>query len=885
MKTIKFLVLLLASVLILTGCPSPTESSPVGDLTIDVTALALTNSTESVVVDNDLQLTVTMTPANASTTLNWASSVESVATVSSAGIITALAEGTTVISVSSSKDPSIKATVTVTVASGILPLTGFKLYNQKNSDGVIDEGTTTEIPGIINNKITLTNTSLSYINSSQFYGNTILYYETALTGDFRIQARILRVNDAVHSVSSNRGVLLGAIAKTAEGDFESAAKYALMMGRTKDEVRSYYYKDNGRGAGSPTITGSLTEYIFELKRDSAGITFSVFNSNTGELIEENTVANTSDTAGQGLDAALISGQPLYPCFIVGGATATISNVKLLSGTVDVDETSLFSTIEVEGTPVAVTGVTLIGTLLNSDDTYDYQTAYTADMDTIQLTAEVVPGSADVLTVTWSSSNTAAATVDANGLVTIVGAGDVTITVTTTDSGFTDKYEMHLTTDAVLTETVTISGSTSIMVGLTTTLSAAISPADATDQTVTWSSDNDSVAAVDSISGVVSGVSAGTGVTITATANDGSTITGTYTVEVTAAESLIFSWNSSNIFDATAAPVEVSGYTVTYRGSSPVVSETGIALGNNRFNIGTHYNDSGSAGAIEFDTSDSVNVDDGEFNFATQNALVTITYTASTGTGFLLYVNNNTSSSSKSVLGGDSKIEVDTALESTGGTTTFTIDRNALGNHESLATAFLQLRADSSTTVNITAISVEYISDTNLFSWDTSNIFDATSAPVTVDDVTVAYRGSSPVVSETGIAMGNNRFNIGTNYADSSSAGATLLETAADIVPDDGEFDFSTNNATVTIVYSASTGTGFNLYINNNTSSSSKSVLGGDSKIAVDTDLIADGGTTTFTIDHAALGDHTSLATAFIQLRADSSTTINITSISIDYDVE
>jgi hypothetical protein len=56
--------------------------------------------------------------------------------------------------------------------------------------------------------------------------------------------------------------------------------------------------------------------------------------------------------------------------------------------------------------------------------------------TRQLTATVAPANATNQAVTWSSSDPAVATVDANGLVTAVAAGTATITVTTADGGHT-----------------------------------------------------------------------------------------------------------------------------------------------------------------------------------------------------------------------------------------------------------------------------------------------------------------------------------------------------------------------------------------------------------------------------------------------------------------
>lgn len=64
--------------------------------------------------------------------------------------------------------------------------------------------------------------------------------------------------------------------------------------------------------------------------------------------------------------------------------------------------------------------------------------------TEQLTATVAPSNATDKSVTWSSSNTSIATVDSSGLVTAVSAGSATITVTTTDGGYTATCAVTVT---------------------------------------------------------------------------------------------------------------------------------------------------------------------------------------------------------------------------------------------------------------------------------------------------------------------------------------------------------------------------------------------------------------------------------------------------------
>ena len=60
---------------------------------------------------------------------------------------------------------------------------------------------------------------------------------------------------------------------------------------------------------------------------------------------------------------------------------------------------------------------------------------------LQLKANVYPAQAINKSVTWSSSDEGVATVDANGRVTVLAAGEATITVTTVDGGLTDQCKL------------------------------------------------------------------------------------------------------------------------------------------------------------------------------------------------------------------------------------------------------------------------------------------------------------------------------------------------------------------------------------------------------------------------------------------------------------
>ena len=107
-------------------------------------------------------------------------------------------------------------------------------------------------------------------------------------------------------------------------------------------------------------------------------------------------------------------------------------------------------------------------------------------------------------------------------------GSWKVRVRSTDDN-TKYADVAITVTPVKATGVTLSSSTlDLIEGATHTLTATVTPSTATDKTVTWSSNKESVATVNN--GVVTAVSSGTA-TITATANDGSGAKGTCTVTV------------------------------------------------------------------------------------------------------------------------------------------------------------------------------------------------------------------------------------------------------------------------------------------------------------------------------------------------------------------
>ena len=147
-----------------------------------------------------------------------------------------------------------------------------------------------------------------------------------------------------------------------------------------------------------------------------------------------------------------------------------------------------------------------------------------------LTATITPSNATGdKTVKWSSSNAEVAAVDSNGKVTAKKAGTAVITATSSNRKTASCTVTVKQKEIAITGISLNKSTTSITEGESETLTATITPSNATgDKTVKWSSSNTAVASIDS-AGKVTAKKAGTAV-ITATSSNGKTASCTVTVK-------------------------------------------------------------------------------------------------------------------------------------------------------------------------------------------------------------------------------------------------------------------------------------------------------------------------------------------------------------------
>ncbi|MDE6485097.1 MAG: Ig-like domain-containing protein [Duncaniella sp.] len=261
------------------------------------------------------------------------------------------------------------------------------------------------------------------------------------------------------------------------------------------------------------------------------------------------------------DVASVDDTGLVTALKPGESTVTATTVNGLS-----------ATCKITVIPVSVSGLTI------TPDKVDVTEGLTVD-----LTAVIEPHNATDKTITWTSSNTAVATVD-NGTVTAVTPGNATITATA--NGINATCEITVVEVSVEPESITLNSDKAELVeGESLQLTATVEPDHATDKTVTWKSSNEDVATVGT-DGLVTAIAKGSAI-ITATNSKGHSAECAITVisAVHVAESIELNSDMANITEgdtieltATISPETTTDKTVSWTSSDPsvaTVDENGV----------------------------------------------------------------------------------------------------------------------------------------------------------------------------------------------------------------------------------------------------------------------------------------------------------------------
>jgi len=424
----------------------------VNSASIPVTSVSLNQATATMNVGATLQLTATVLPSTATNkNVIWSSSASGIANVDASGKVSALATGTAIIT-ATTEDGGKTATCNITVNSASIPVTGVSL-NQTTATMIVGNTlqlTATVLPSTATNKKLIWSSSDSYVADVDASGKVFAF----AAGTARIT---VTTEDGGKTASCNITVNPASIPVTGVSLSQTSA--TMIVGNTLQLTATVLPSD---ATNKKLIWSSSGSYVADV--DASGKVFA-FAAGTARI-----TVTTED----------------------GGKTASC-NITVNPATISVTSVSL-----------SQTSATMI------------------EGATLQLTATVSPSNATNKNVSWKSSATGIAEVDASGYVTALKVGTARITVTTNDGGQTAYCDITVNPAPIPVTGVSLDQTTATLIkGSALQLTATVSPSNATNKNVSWKSSATGIADVDA-SGIVTALAAGTARITVTTADGGKT---------------------------------------------------------------------------------------------------------------------------------------------------------------------------------------------------------------------------------------------------------------------------------------------------------------------------------------------------------------------------
>lgn len=506
-----------------------------------VTGVTLSPTSVSLKVNESTQLSATVLPQEAGNKniRLWKSSQPSVATVDSNGVVKAISKGSTTISCYT-EDGNFSSTCIVTVEDNIVQVTSVSLSHNTIS---LEAGktiglTATVMPENATNKVVQWRSSNHSVAAVDANGNIAAVSVgtatiKAVTEDGNKMAEcMVTVTSNIPEPVKVTSITLNPMSLELEAGKTSSLSTTILPTNASDKTILWSSSNanvamvdtngivQGVNIGSSTITaktkdGNLAAYCAVRVIATTSVlpvysvtisqnTLSILKGNTGSLYA--TVYPTNATnkkimwTSNDTRVATVDSNGLITAFATGTVTITAK-------TEDGNKTAT-CIVTVTTNQTAVSSVTM-----------SKNTLWILQGNTSLLYANVYPTNATNKKILWTSSDTKVATVDSNGRVTAVATGTTTITAKTEDGNKTTTCIVTVTSNQIPIVTLSLQPSNiSLTVGKSVTIAPLITPTNATNKTVTWSSSQQSIATVD-VNGVVRAVAAGTTI-ITATANEG-----------------------------------------------------------------------------------------------------------------------------------------------------------------------------------------------------------------------------------------------------------------------------------------------------------------------------------------------------------------------------
>ena len=562
--------------LLLLSCDKPVEEVP-------VSSVSLSQSTAEMLVGETIRLTATVLPDDAKDkSVTWASSKTSVATVSSSGEVTAVAEGSATITASAGGK---SATCTVTVSRKDVPVASVSL-SQETAEMFIGETVqlkATVLPDDAKDKSVTWASSKQSVATVSGDGLVTALAEgtttvTASAGgkSATCTVTVSKKNIPVSSVTLDRyslalvegeyTVLVATVSPSDATDKDvewSSSRPAVASVDGNGTVRALAEGETvvtaSAGGKSATCTVTVSKKVIEvtsvtLSQETADMIIGEKVQLKATVLPSDATDRTVTWASSRQSVATVSDDGLVTALAEGTATITAS----------AGSKSATCSVTVSKENVPVTSVTL-----------DRSSVIMEEGQYMTLVATVSPADATDKTVKWKSSSPAVASVDENGTIRALAEG-VTV-VTASAGGYSATCAVTVVKKYVPVLSVTLDRtSVTLEKGQSTTLVATVSPADATDKTVTWTNSDDTVISL--VGGKVTALKEGTS-TVTAVAGDKSascvvTVAKTV-VPVTSVTldrtSVTLEKGSSIKLVATVSPSDATDRTVTWSSSDVSVA--------------------------------------------------------------------------------------------------------------------------------------------------------------------------------------------------------------------------------------------------------------------------------------------------------------------------
>ena len=507
---------------------------------INVTGITVTPDETNLVINGTLVLEASLEPSNATNQeIIWSSDDSSLVSVDENGNIVGLAVGTTsIIATTVNGDFVAVATITV-IGESIINVTGITVTPDETNlviNGTLVLEASLEPSNATNQEIIWSSDDSSLVSvdeSGNIVGlavGTTSIIATTVDGDFVAEAIITVIDESIVSVSgitvtpdATNLVIGGTLVLEASIEPLDASNQNVVWSSADVSIVSVDANGEliGVSLGTSVISVTTVDGNFVAQSTVTVVENGQVNVTGIDLAIESTTLEIGET--QILEAIITPTNATNTALIWSSEDASIvsvdANGEILGVAIGL---TVISVTTEDGNLVAEAIVTVVDNdAVRVTNITVSPSSVELELDsTLTLIASIEPNDASNQEVVWSSADPSTVSVDVNGELAGLSLGTTVIIVTTVDGSFVAQS----TVTVVETAQENVTGidiaieSTTLEVGETQVLQATITPADAINVTVLWSSEDSSIVTVND-DGEIFGVAIGTTV-IGATTEDG-----------------------------------------------------------------------------------------------------------------------------------------------------------------------------------------------------------------------------------------------------------------------------------------------------------------------------------------------------------------------------